>query len=148
MGNLLMQEDVHRYMSINVEIRFISNFQSDHGFIAQCNYMDDRLRPNKFYIDFDDNLSAKSTLITLAHEMTHIKQMAFGQRQESLDGKGMRWMGMLIYPDDMHYYDLPWEIEAYGREYGLYDRYVQSEHGVLLPAATIVDSKSSVNMAA
>jgi hypothetical protein len=146
MGNLLMQEDVHRYMSISVEVTFRANFQSDYGCIAQCNYLDDRLRPDRFYIDFDDSLDDRTNLITLGHELTHIKQMAFGHRQESMDGKGMRWMGMLIYPHDMDYYDLPWEIEAHGREYGLYDRFVQSEQGVLLPPATITDPRKIMRM--
>jgi hypothetical protein len=38
----------------------------------------------------------------------------------------MRWFGMPYDPKPVHYYDLPWEIEAHGREYGLYDRFVQS----------------------
>jgi hypothetical protein len=46
-------------------------------------------------------------------------------------------MGMLIRPGDMNYYDLPWEIEAHGREYGLYDRFLQQEAGVVLPPAMI-----------
>jgi hypothetical protein len=139
LGSLLMTEDPSRYMSISVQIRFIPNFQHDYGIIAQCNWTDDRLCPSAFYIDFDDSLSEKPNLITLGHELTHIKQMAFGHRQESLDGSGMRWMGMLIRPEDLHYYDLPWEIEAHGREYGLYDRFIQYEQGVVLPPATIVD---------
>lgn len=141
LGSLLMPEEPARYMSLSIEMRFIPNFQHDYGVIAQCNYLNEaeRLRPSAFYIDLDDSLEERTSLITLGHELTHIKQMAFGQRQESLDGKGMRWMGMLIRPGDLNYYDLPWEIEAHGMEYGLYDRFIQMERGVILPPATIVD---------
>lgn len=137
---LLMTEDMSRFDSIGVEICVCHDMMSNYGRAAESNWMDDRLRPDNFYIDMDAHLGHRGTLISLAHELVHVKQMAFGQRQESLDGKAMRWMGMLIRPDDLNYYDLPWEIEAHGREFGLYDRFVKHQQGVIdIKPAMIID---------
>lgn len=147
MTDLLMIEDIDRKQTIEVEIHLVQNFKDQYDQIAECNWLDDRLRPNKFYIDLDADLSHKSILITLGHELTHIKQMAFCQRQESLTGNGMRWLGSLYYPDQMHYYDLPWEIEAHGREFGLYDRFINRE-SLALPPATIIDESKRIRVIA
>lgn len=147
MVGLLMAEDVSRMKAICVEICFNAGFKEDFGRVAECNWLDNPLRPNSFYIDFDSALSHKSALITLGHELVHVKQMAFGQRFESPDGTSIWWMGQLYKPGDIHYYDLPWEVEAHGREFGLYDRFVQSEQNVELRPATIIDPGSNLRTA-
>lgn len=77
---------------------------------------------------------------TIAHEMVHLKQYATGQlgpyliATKSISGKRLtatRWEGKLYKTreddsDDNEYYDSPWEIEAYGREIGLYRRWRKS----------------------
>jgi hypothetical protein len=139
MTEILMVEDLGRRSQISIEICLKSGYKDEYGQIAECNYLDDRLRPDKFYIDLDADLGMKSILITLGHELVHIKQMAFCERQESLDGLSMRWLGRLILPNELDYYDLPWEIEAHGREFGLYDRYINREKESDLLPATIID---------
>jgi len=76
----------------------------------------------------------------LAHEMVHVKQFATGQMnrhiitQRTSSGKrltGTLWEGKVYssakYEDSEEgYYDSPWEIEAYGREVGLYRLWKQS----------------------
>lgn len=60
---------------------------------------------------------------TLAHEMVHLKQFALGElRMMSRCNKwhGKVWSQKADELDD--YYDSPWEIEAFGREEGLYLR--------------------------
>jgi hypothetical protein len=77
---------------------------------------------------------------TLAHEMVHLKQYTTGElgaylvATRSNSGKALtntRWKGTLYKTreddsDDNEYYDAPWEIEAYGREVGLYRRWRKS----------------------
>jgi hypothetical protein len=137
--NILMKHDPGRLSTITVELNLVPNLASDLHNDALCGWLDDRFRPNQFFIDMDADLSYKGSLIGLAHELTHVKQMALGERQESWDGLSMRWFGQPINLADMHYYDLPWEIEAHGREYGLYDRFVESLRGIEsdTPAITI-----------
>jgi hypothetical protein len=63
-------------------------------------------------------------LKNLAHELVHVKQFA---RRELVDlgevGK-TKFLGKNVCEKKTHYYDTPWEIEAYGREIGLYTRYM------------------------
>jgi hypothetical protein len=69
-------------------------------------------------------------LQTLAHEIVHVKQYALGELREKLRNgqsdiiwKNRRWTP----PEGQHeYWDCPWEIEAFGREYGLYKRFLES----------------------
>ncbi len=77
---------------------------------------------------------------TLAHELVHVKQFATGQMNRHIvtkktsSGKGVTgtlWEGKIYssskYEDSEEgYYDSPWEIEAYGREVGLYRLWKQS----------------------
>ena len=57
-------------------------------------------------------------LKTLAHEIVHVKQYALGElkwRDAGLLYKGVNHEAMSL----MEYFELPYEIEAYGREKGL-----------------------------
>lgn len=137
--DILMKNDPHRLTTVTVEVKLIPNMSIDYKNDAISGWKDDRFRPNNFFIEMDSHMSQKGTLIALAHELTHVKQMAMGERQESWDGLTMRWFGMPYDPSIVHYYDLPWEIEAHGREYGLYDRFIQSLQNRELEPATLVD---------
>ena len=48
--------------------------------------------------------------------MVHVKQYA---RRELHSDKHV-WMGKTVDPDDVNYWDRPWEIEAHGRPLGLF----------------------------
>jgi hypothetical protein len=60
---------------------------------------------------------------TLAHEMVHIRQFAYGETNSSLDV----WRGIPIDSAKLDYYLHPWELDAYGMETGLFTKYVVSE---------------------
>jgi len=88
--------------------------------------------PRAFELSLLPNFSTRKSLILLAHEMVHIKQYATGELREYI-----RYPNILkyrkqyfnideTYNNDDEYYDSPWEIEAYGREYGLYVRFLRS----------------------
>jgi hypothetical protein len=141
-----MRDDKFRLSEIRVEVCIIQNFMSDHNRVGCSGWLDDRHRPNRFYIDVDSNLSYDTALISLAHELVHIKQMAMGERAEGLDGM-IRWFGRPYDVAQIHYYDLPWEIEAHGREYGLYDRFVQSIRNEELEPAKIIDVTQRLRVA-
>jgi hypothetical protein len=68
------------------------------------------------------NLSRK--LRTICHEMVHVKQYAKGEmKQMWKPARTTKFQGV-YFSDDMDYWDTPWEIEAFGRESGLYTRWV------------------------
>jgi len=65
----------------------------------------------------------KMLMLNVGHEMIHIKQYLNNELFDYVDGKA-RFKGQVFHSghsDDLEkYFDSPWEIEAYGREYGLY----------------------------
>jgi hypothetical protein len=71
---------------------------------------------------------------TLGHEMVHVKQHAKNELRTGhvVAARGglkiySKWMGEIWKPKgkEDHYFDAPWEIEAYGREVGLFAKWVQ-----------------------
>ena len=72
----------------------------------------------------EKNPTPSIMLSSLAHEMVHIKQFATGELVDNPSGKTVKWMGKRVsVRDDDGYWTLPWEIEAYGRQPGLYARF-------------------------
>ena len=70
----------------------------------------------------------KNLMIDVGHEMVHIKQYLNNELFDYVDGKA-RFKGEVFHnghSDDWEaYFNSPWEIEAYGREYGMYKMYVK-----------------------
>lgn len=84
--------------------------------------------PKFFTIELnpDDDISI---LQTLAHEMVHLKQFATGElrlMKRCAKWKDNIWTRKKDEMDD--YYDSPWEIEAFGREEGLFLRYATENY--------------------
>jgi len=75
-----------------------------------------------FEIEVDKTQKLRALLETVAHEMVHVKQYA---RRELSPDKDV-WMGKTYNPKKVSYWDLPWEIEAHGREVGLFIRYCEN----------------------
>lgn len=75
----------------------------------------------KCKIKINVNESKKQQLITLAHELVHVKQYCMNELVE-MDSKGLvvMYKKEIIKSNELEYYDWPWEIEAHGRMYGLY----------------------------
>ena len=75
-----------------------------------------------FEIELDRTLTLRKLMETLAHEMVHVKQYA----RRELNPTTEAWMGKTYNPKKISYWDLPWEIEAHGREIGLFVRWCES----------------------
>lgn len=125
------------FSEVALRVNFIPNLQEQYNSTGFSGWTDQPVNPRTFIIELDGKLDYKTTLITLAHEFTHVKQYAMGEKQDSLDRTTSRWFGMHYVVDDIHYYDHPWEIEAHGREYGMYDRYVNQARASLEPAKIV-----------
>ena len=72
-----------------------------------------KVGPKFITMIIDSGLEFERLIITLAHEMVHVKQYARGQIKPSRSCKTHYWMGQHIRKS---YYDQPWEIEAYTKE--------------------------------
>lgn len=80
--------------------------------------------PRKFKIRLDPRLSRSSQLKTLAHELVHVKQYARNELKD-YPNRASKWKDKVVHEENTHYYDLPWEIEATGMEFGVYMRYIE-----------------------
>lgn len=78
--------------------------------------------PTEFIIELDPRASRDNQLSTLAHECVHIKQFALGELDYG--DKFIIYKKKKFNLDTVDYWDLPSEIEAYGREVGLLHRYL------------------------
>lgn len=82
---------------------------------------------NKFTFNIDGTISKRQIIRTLAHELVHVKDMMAGTLVDVYKNQQFvyeKWRGEIIDPE-VDYYDKPHEIEAFGREEGLYRRYIE-----------------------
>ena len=86
---------------------------------CEVTYYNDWYKARQFEIQLRRHRSLKTTLMTLAHEMVHVKQFAKGE----LNIRGTKWCGEPIDDSVIPYEELPWEEEARLLEQFLYDTY-------------------------
>ena len=72
-----------------------------------------KLGPTVIGMSIDTALDIERLIIALAHEMVHVKQYARGQITHGKNLNSRFWMGKKF---KGHYYDLPWEVEAFSKE--------------------------------
>lgn len=100
----------HKTLTIEIELKRLSD-----GSVGNCIVADGFAKnPREFEIELDSRLKQRDLLTTLAHEMVHVKQFVRGEIP-------------YVFPDDGKYYDWPWEIEAFGREWGLFRQWTEQE---------------------
>ena len=80
-----------------------------------------------FEIEVAKGKSVRDTLQTVAHEVVHMKQFVIGELRDGITPASSIWKGKSISESKVNYWDLPWEIEAFGREKGMYHRFVVNE---------------------
>ena len=113
---------------INIHLRHHSN-EGEAKLDSETN----RYRPRSFRIYLDHHRMATNEMTgetrtdmewfveilkTLAHELVHVKQYVMGELRWR--DAGLLYKGINHSPDNlMEYFELPYEIEAYGREKGL-----------------------------
>ena len=98
---------------------------SDLDYIGgECGWLDDNVRPKEFEMSINNTFGRRKQLISMAHEMVHIKQYATRELVDNFHLKRqIVWRKTPYNFDDLDYYESPWEIDAYGRELGLYEKY-------------------------
>lgn len=134
-----LTEAAHFFAKILMDPRMVKNLvidiERDKNSDVQGECVDEDGVKNSrwFTINLRGAKDDEELVKTLAHEMVHVKQHAKNELQGGVmvAGKGglvmrSRWMGQIWKPKgkEDHYFDAPWEIEAYGREIGLYSRWI------------------------
>lgn len=107
-----IQKLMPRMASLDIVIR-IKSVNDAYGY---CLSVTDR----EFEIEVQRDMPLRKLLTTVAHEMVHVKQYA---RKELIDDT--IWQGKTVNPKRTDYWELPWEIEAHGRETGLFIRWAE-----------------------
>ncbi len=125
----LMDPRMVRNLTVDIEVR------KDLDVEGECVDEDGVRNPRWFTIGLKSQ-EIEEMIKVLAHEMVHVKQHAKNELQSGVmvaarGGLKMssRWMGQLWKPKgkECHYYDSPWEVEAYGREVGLYHKWCAAQ---------------------
>jgi len=123
----LMSKRLKNTLYIDLEI--IKDLESTQGVMGDATWEDDNARPKDFTVrvDWRGKNFFENTLVTLAHELVHVKQFARGEMTDLLSVKKVNWNGKRYSREDTDYWDLPWEIEAHGRERGLFVRLCEED---------------------
>jgi hypothetical protein len=93
--------------------------------IGECENVEDKSKnPRKFLIKIGatEEMSKREFIMALAHEMVHLKQYALNELRDDNDRR-VTMFKRKPYSFDMEYWEMPWEIEAFGMERGLLHRY-------------------------
>lgn len=115
-------------LSKNLDIRIVfkSNlYKKTESYGETAYYEDTSLPPKEFLIEIDSNLRLRSMLETIAHEMVHVKQWATGEMKETKHNFITKFKKDHVNSEKVDYWDQPWEIEAMGREEGLFIQWVE-----------------------
>lgn len=125
----LMDPRMVRNLTLDIEVR------KDFDVEGECVDEDGTKNPRWFTIGLN-NQDIDEMIKVLGHEMVHVKQHAKNELEtgHAVAARGglkiySKWMGQIWKPKgkEDHYFDSPWEIEAYGREVGLNRKWVASQ---------------------
>ena len=116
-------KDLDKYISVDVDF-------TDLDVEGHCIDAGD----GEFSIEIKKDLPMREKMIVLMHELVHMKQHIAGELEfggiiigkDGLKCKTTTWMGAEFDEDGTDYFDRPWEIEAFGRQLGLFIRWVES----------------------
>lgn len=112
---------------IYVEVIFKKKLEDNNQ--GTCFYEGKYDNFKEFTLEVAKGYTVRETLQTIAHEMVHLKQFYLGELKDGLIPAHISlWKGVKVNEKSVDYWDLPWEIEAYGRERGLYHRFVVNEN--------------------
>lgn len=107
-------------LSIEISYEKPDAIRNGHGYVLNIDHPNDRSK-KKFFIWLRPSRSRKKQFITLAHECVHIKQHVCGEYPYHNDFRNSEIVNAFC-----SYWDDPREIEAFGKEFGLYRRYEES----------------------
>ena len=123
MAKFFDTDDLKKYISVDVDF---TNLDVE----GHCIDAGD----GEFSIEIKKDLPMREKMIVLMHELVHMKQHIAGELEfggiiigkDGLKCKTTTWMGAEFDEEGTDYFDRPWEIEAFGRQLGLFIRWVES----------------------
>ena len=117
-AKLLIPKKKRKKLKINISF---SSDDATPGWQASCL----QVKKNEYRVWIRKSSSVRNQLLSLAHEMVHVKQFALKELcPKTLNVKSAALKKLSIVSND-EYWDQPYEIEAHGRAEGLVYRYIQ-----------------------
>lgn len=107
---------------LTVVVKIRKNLFEEENAKADCIWDDDEHR--EFEVRIDSSMTTVAMLRCLAHECVHIWQYVSGKMRDTDSISIIKWNGKKIDRRHTDYFDLPWELEAYSREVGLLERFM------------------------
>tara|TARA_B100000212_G_scaffold271705_1_gene211107 strand:+ start:1058 stop:1546 length:489 start_codon:yes stop_codon:yes gene_type:complete len=123
-AGLLMSKRLQNALYLDIELT--KQLLDSEGNLGDVIYNDTNHRPRDFSIRIDTSVPKRRILESVCHEMVHVKQFATGEWVELDRTKTNRWQGSEVNPLP-NYWDRPWEVEAHGRECGLFVRWAEKQ---------------------
>jgi hypothetical protein len=105
---------------LEIDIIF-RRFKPSNYYSGYCDQIDQWT----YEVEINENEAKLDLLLFLAHEFVHIEQYVL-LKLIDIDDFHSFWNGKKFSISKMDYYDLPWEIDANGREKGLFNRFMES----------------------
>jgi hypothetical protein len=90
------------------------------GLDGECSMEDEEKRT--FTIEADKTLGLRQLIMTLIHEMVHVKQFARNEMDNFPINGRQRWKSGTV-PESINYDDMPWEKEATRLQEKLTDKF-------------------------
>jgi len=107
---------------IEITVKFVKFADYHHGLVTVDDY-NVLGTPRSFVIEINKADNAETKLISLAHELVHVKQYARNELNEEMS----YWRGNYVNSDTIPYDQQPWEIEAESRGKELYAQFLANE---------------------
>lgn len=121
-GSLLMNRRTAKTVVLDIVVKPKLDDPDAEGY---CQFLERDVGYRLFEIELVKNVPMEELLRNLAHEMVHLKQFATGELNYNVKPAHIsKWHGISVNENVVSYWDLPWEIEAHGREKGLLHRFV------------------------
>lgn len=119
LANFCVKKLMPRKKNLDIEIFIRRNFETKTGLLGG---VVDTQDTNTFEMEICHTMSFRKKLLTIAHEMVHVKQFTRGELKHTECMATKSWKGKNYH--ESNYWNCPWEIEAYGRELGLFVMWV------------------------
>lgn len=120
-GRHLFDSKIYKKIKLTVYLKSLDDI------FGECIYDDPKDCKYQYNINLDKDLNQKILLTTLAHEMVHARQFASYQyvayKRKTMNHI-VKFNGKQYNLNNVNYWDHPWEIDAAGREFGLYIRFI------------------------
>lgn len=112
--------------TLEITYKIVPNLYTKYDIMGDAWSQDDGRYPKDFIVRLDGSLPLRDFLETASHELVHVKQWATNQmRDYGYNEEITRYNSKKINTSKVDYWDLPWEIEAHGREVGIFIRWVK-----------------------